>query len=246
MEIFARSHTTQRSIRVIAIAAIIAAMAARPAILRGQAIPIEQAPSQAANAGAAYSLKSGSYYLSRNIKISGGQKNGINVTGPNVSINFEGYSIIGQNSAGGIGINAPGQTGLTIQNGNIQGMGGGGVTVGAGSTVSSMHITGNGPGIVGGASCVIENNSVTANSGDGINAAGLIRGNVSDGNVGNGITAGANSSIIGNEASGNSGAGIAMQPSDGFSNNVINSAGTTVSGGVDAGSNVCNGSTSCP
>lgn len=246
MGIDARPYARHRSIGVFAIVAIITAIVTSPAALRAQAVPIEKAQNQAANAGAAYSLKSGSYYLSRNITISGGKKNGINVTGPNVSIDLEGYSIIGKNSAGGIGINAPGQTGLTIQNGNIQGMGGGGVTVGAGSTVRSMHITGSGPGIAGGASCVIENNSVTGNSGDGINAAGLIRSNVSDGNSGNGITAGANSSITGNEASGNSGVGIAMQPSDGFSNNVINSAGTTVSGGVDAGGNVCNGSTACP
>jgi hypothetical protein len=245
MHIDTRSRATPRSIGIVAIAAIIAAVAASPAVLRAQAVPIEESKTEAVGAGAIYIAKSGSYYLSRNIVISGGMKNGINVTGPNVSIDFQGYSIIGKNSAAGIGINGQGQAGLTILNGNIQGMGGGGVIVGAGSTVRSMHITGSGPGIAGGASCVIEDNSVIGNSGAGINAAGVIRGNVSDGNTGNGITAGANSSITGNEVSGNSAVGIAMQPSDGFSNNVINGS-TPVSGGVDAGGNVCNGSTSCP
>lgn len=246
MHIDAHPNTAHRPIGSVATAVLVAIITTSPAALRAQAVPIEKAQSSAAGAGAVYSVKSGSYYLSRNIVLNGGKANGINVTGPNVSIDFQGYSIIGKNSAAGIGINAPGQAGLTIQNGNIQGMAGGGVTVGAGSTVRSLHITGGGPGIAGGASCVIEDNSVTGNSGDGINAAGVIRGNVSDGSTGNGITAGANSSITGNEASGNSGAGIAMQASDGFSNNVINSTGITVSGGVDAGGNVCNGSTSCP
>ncbi len=247
MHIDARPHAAPRPIGVLAMAAIIATIAVSPAALRAQAVPIEQAATiRGVGAAALYSVSSGSYYLSRNIVVSGGSANGINITGPNVSIDFRGYSIIGKKSAAGIGVNAAGQVRLTIQNGNIQGMGGGGVTVGAESTVRSMHITGGGPGIAGGASCLIEDNSVTGNSGDGINTAGVIRGNVSDGNTGNGVTAGANSSITGNEASGNSGVGIAMQASDGFSNNVINSIGTTVSGGVDAGGNVCNGSATCP
>ncbi|HUY17781.1 MAG TPA: hypothetical protein VMV15_01030 [Candidatus Binataceae bacterium] len=223
-----------------------ATIAISAAAVWAQALPIEEtAKTQATNAAAVYSLKSGSYYLSRNILVKGA-KNAINVTSPNVSIDFHGYSIIGKSLAAGVGVYGPGQSGLTIQNGNIQGMVGGGVVVGPDSSVRSMHITSSGPGIVGGSSCLIEDNTVTGStSGDGISAAGVIRSNVSDGNAGNGITAGANSSIMGNEASGNSGVGIAMQSSDGFSNNVIN-GGTTVSGGVDAGGNVCNGSATCP
>ncbi len=233
------------------IAAIaIAGIAAGAGNSSAQAIPLERAAS-IGGAGAVYTVGSGSYYLSRNIVLKGNNANAINITGPNVSIDFRGYSIIGKSGAGGIGINAANQPNVTIQNGNIIGMRGGGVIVGNGSTVTSMHIAGGGAGIVCGSSCVIENNSVSGNSGDGISAAGLIHGNTVDGNTGNGITsngitAGANSSITGNEVSGNTSIGIAMQPKDGFSNNVISSGATTISGGVDAGGNVCNGSTSCP
>ncbi len=208
-------------------------------------MPIEQAAKAGgAAAGAAYVVSRGSYYLSRNIVLNGSHLNAVNVSGNSVTIDFRGFSIIGRNSAGGTGISAPGQTNVTIQNGNIQGMGGGGITLGSG-TVRSMRITGGGAGIACTGSCLIEDNAVIGTSGDGISAAGLIEHNVSDGNSGSGITAGANSSIIGNEVSGNSGTGIAMQAGDGFSNNVIKGT-TTTSGGVDAGNNVCNGSTTCP
>jgi hypothetical protein len=242
----ARGYAKSRCFGVLTIGATVAAITVSAAAVWAQALPIEaMAKTQATNATAIYTLNSGSYYLSRNIVVKGA-KNAINIKSPNVTIDFHGYSIIGKSPAAGVGVYGPGQAGLTIQNGNIQGMVGGGVVAGPGSSVRSLHITSSGPGIVGGSSCLIEDNTVTANVGDGIRAAGVIRSNVSDGNGGNGITAGENSSIIGNETSGNTGVGIAMQSSDGFSNNVVNSAGTTVSGGVDAGGNVCNGSTTCP
>jgi hypothetical protein len=232
-----------RSLSIITVIAI-AGIAAGAGNSTAQAIPLERAAS-IGSAEAAYTVGNGSYYLSRNIVLKGKNANAINITGPNVSIDFRGYSIIGKKGAGGIGINAPNQPNVVIQNGNIIGMGGGGVVVGNGGTVTSMHITGGGGGIVCGSSCVIADNSISGNNGDGISAAGLIRGNTVDGNTGNGITAGANSSITGNELSGNTGTGIAMQPKDGFSNNVI-SGGATTTGGVDAGNNVCNGSVGCP
>lgn len=262
MYLDARRYAASRRIGIMTIATMAAAIAVSPTAVRAQAVPIETtAKTQATNTAAVYSVKSGSYVVSRNIVVSGGRTNAINITGPNVTINFQGYSIIGKNSAAGMGVDASGQTGLTIENGNITGMGGGGVVVGAGSTVSSMHITNGGPGIVGASSCLIENNVVTGNTSNGINAAGVIRSNVSDGNgisisiAGNGITTvgitttggmNAYSSITGNEVSGNTGYGIAMQSNDGFSNNVINNnTGGSVTGGVNAGGNVC-GSTTCP
>jgi hypothetical protein len=91
---------------------------------------------------------------------------------------------------------------------------------------------------------------VTGAGADGIDAAGLIEHNVCDNNPGDGIktSAIANtfSTILGNDVSANSGTVIAMQPMDGFIDNVINSAGITTNGGVDGGNNVCNGAKACP
>ncbi len=209
-----------------------------------QALPLETAANITIGGKAAYTVSRGSYYLSRNITISGGTASAIRITGPNVTIDFRGYSIIGKNSAQGIGIDGTGQPNLTIQNGNVLNMGGGGVAIGNGSTVRSMHITGNGPGIACGVSCLVEDNSVSSNNGDGIAAAGVIRDNSVDNNTGNGITAGADSSITGNEVSGNGATGIAMASGAGFSNNVVNGT-TPTSGGANAGNNICNGA-ACP
>lgn len=209
-------------------------------------MPLESAAAGSSGSAALYTLSRGSYYASRNIVVNGGKKNAINITGPNVTVDFRGYSIIGQNGAAGIGINGSGKAQITIRNANIINMGGGGIVVGANSTVEVTRITGCGYGIQTGPSSLIDDNSVTSSiTGDGISGSGVIRGNVSDNNAGNGITAGANSTIINNEVSGNTSVGIAMQSSDGYSTNVINSTGTPVSGGYAMGSNACNGG-ACP
>ncbi|MBF6571507.1 MAG: hypothetical protein IVW54_21860 [Candidatus Binataceae bacterium] len=229
--------------RISMVVAAILAIAA-PAVA-GSPMPLESAAGSSGGT-ALYVLSRGSYYAGKNIVVNGGKKNAINITGPNVTIDFRGYSITGKNGAAGIGINGPGKAQITIRNLNLAGMGGGGILIGANSTVETTHVTGCGYGIETGVSSLIDDNSVTSSiTGDGIDGSGVIRGNVSDNNAGNGITAGANSVVINNEVSGNTGVGIAMQSSTGYSTNVINSTGTPVSGGYAMGGNACNGAP-CP
>lgn len=209
-------------------------------------IPIEQEATPNASGGSLFTAGPGSYYLSRNIKPSG-TKSGVTVTGNNVTIDFRGFSIIGSNNTAGVGINAGSYSQVTIQNGNVIGMGGGGISVGSNSAVHGVHVSGcGGVGIQTGASSVVEDSTVVGSGSEGISATGLIHGNATDGNGGNGITAGTNSSVIGNEASGNSGYGVAMQSGSGYGSNVVNNnTKGAITGGTQIGANVCDG-TPCP
>jgi hypothetical protein len=218
----------------------------QPGSAAGAPIPIEQAAVANAAAPTVFTIGSGSYYLSRNI-IAKGAKSGITLKANNVTIDFRGYSIIGSGNTSGVGISGGSFSQITIQNGNVVGMGGGGVNVGSNSTVRNMHVNQCGSvGIQSGPSSTIENNTIIGGAGDGISGAGLIRNNVSDGNAGNGITAAANTAVIDNEASGNGGYGIAAQSADGFGSNVLtNNTKGSVSGGVSMGGNVCDGAP-CP
>jgi hypothetical protein len=57
---------------------------------------------------------------------------------------------------------------------------------------------------------------------------------------------GARSVVIGNVFTGNSGNGLRMQSGAGYANNVIGNNGGTVVGGVEMGTNICDGTTTCP
>ena len=57
---------------------------------------------------------------------------------------------------------------------------------------------------------------------------------------------GQNSSALGNVLVGNTGNAIRLQPGSGYANNVIGNNGGTVVGGIQMGTNVCDGSTTCP
>ena len=62
-----------------------------------------------------------------------------------------------------------------------------------------------------------------------------------------GIAVGENSLIVGNRVTGNGGFGIVMGAGSGYGGNLIgNNTGGTASGGVQMGTNVCNGNTTCP
>jgi hypothetical protein len=209
-------------------------------------LPIEQFATPGASSNALFTVGPGSYYLSKNIGPTGA-KSGIAFRGNNVTIDFRGYSIVGNSNTGGLGVNGGSYNQITIQNGNVLGMGGGGISVGSNSAVRGMHVTGcGGIGIQTGASSVVQGNTVTSSTADGISAAGLIDGNVSDGNGGNGITAANNSIVTGNEASANSGYGISLLQSDGYANDVVNNnTKGTINGGTPMGGSVCDGA-ACP
>ncbi len=122
---------------------------------------------------------------------------------------------------------------------------------------------------------VVSDNNVYGNSSFGIDTenGSLVSGNTIYGNGGTGIEAGRGSAVSGNTVYENGGDGIAVQGGSTVSGNTVhanseqglNLSGTpgvdaptyrnnsisgntigTVSGGVNAGGNVCNGTTTCP
>jgi hypothetical protein len=107
--------------------------------------------------------------------------------------------------------------------------GGVGIFADAGSTVSNCVVSGN-----GGHGIVVENGSTAS-------------GNTAYQNGGAGIFASAGSNVSGNAVRSNTGYGLSLNSSAAYRDNVINgNTAGTVSGGVNMGTNSCNGTTTCP
>lgn len=107
-------------------------------------------------------------------------------------------------------------------------------------------------GISCGEGCKIEGNTSSDNGDNGISVgtgSSVLNNTVND-NEGDGISAiGSGNSVNGNTAIGNDGYGLLLSGSTGYRDNtifVLPPASGTVSGGVNAGGNVCNSSTTCP
>ena len=128
-----------------------------------------------------------------------------------------------------------------------------------GHGISALHgralVSGNTVGSNGGAgiyafeSSIVTGNVVTSSGGDGIltMAGCTVTGNTVRSSGGDGISVGVGSTVIGNTSMQNDRYGLKLGGTTGYSNNVVgfNVMGT-VSGGVQMGTNVCNGSTTCP
>lgn len=172
---------------------------------------------------------------------------------------------------GGSGIVASAAENVTIRNGKIQGMTFLGVGVGRDSLLEDLVVKDNGGtfAVWTGGNCVVRNLRVRGNGGVGIQTSGgsmlthnVVSGNADQGivlsagqatfNVVNsngraGIDASLGSAVIGNSVRTNGGFGLDLAGGTGYTDNVINSnIGGTVSGGVAFGTNVCNGTTTCP
>ncbi len=121
---------------------------------------------------AAQVTKSGSYFLDRNLTsaLIGGSI--ISVTASNVTINLNGFSIVGRGGAGTkvVGINAPGTSGVTIVNGTITLVLGTGIVLGRSSTLAGVQlISNNVDGMDCISTCLVTNNIVSGNLGTGLN-----------------------------------------------------------------------------
>ena len=167
---------------------------------------------------------------------------------------------------------------ITVMNGTVRGMGRGGVSVGDNGTVRGMRVLSiGGPiaislrngsvaaenivkdvaieGIFGGSANTMTNNVVTnvGQFGTCLNTAGSggIGGVISnntcrDANFGIGTDGGY--LVIGNSVTNARNGGLALQPTDGYANNVLNNPGAffgNVFGGVNMGHNLC-GTALCP
>ncbi len=164
---------------------------------------------------------SGSYRLSSNLTMTDVFSNGIAVNTSNVSIDLNGFAVIGQivcsgtpttcapTLAGGTGIlGSDPRKFIRVRNGTVRGMGNGGVDLGSGSEVTDLRVTSNGgSGIVVRNDAVVSGNLVYQNGLVGVVARGgsVVTNNAVSRNGTDGIGDGANLlNHVGVLASGNS------------------------------------------
>ena len=128
--------------------------------------------------------------------------------------------------------------------------GGTGILAGSGSTVSGNTAYSNGNvGILTITGSTVTENTAYDNEGDGIfaDAGSNVSGNTAYQNGGAGILVNAGSNVSGNTVRDNGGYGLSLGALSGYRENVISGNTTgTVTGGVNAGGNVCDGSLTCP
>ncbi len=188
--------------------------------------------------------KPGSYFLTGDLKVS--KKGGaIVVKTDNVTLNLNGFSIIGDGSKVN-GISIDGTHNVAIENGTIRGFGAAGIfaTTGDGHRISQVRAINNGSGGIFSFSSgtLISECMAWGNSSVGIAAGSnsIIRSSISRNNQGNGISAENGSSVIGNTVYGNKGEyGISAGGSTIRENNVSDNADT----GIFSGSSTLIGNT---
>jgi hypothetical protein len=190
----------------------------------------------------------GSYRLNGNLVVPDGATTAIEITADNVTLDLNGFSIIGPNTCtpsptqcaisggAGIGVVAVGASGnpspsnVRVFNGTVQGMGGHGIRLlGAGNVVERVFASSNGgPGIVVGDGSVIDSYAH-------LNAAGaaiigqIVRGSIATNNI-TGIAVRPGGLAFGNTANSNDGIGISASEAT-VVNNTANANGGT---GIDA------------
>jgi hypothetical protein len=152
-------------------AALVLGLAASAGAVDG-VIEINQAKVLAAGGFPYVVANPGSYRLTSNLTVSSINTDAINVTtgAGRVTIDLNGFSITGPGVTTGLGIFGP--SGLTIENGTVTGFSSG-IVIENSSIVRSIHSAENSTnGIQTGASSVIQDSTVTGNTG----GAGLIVG----------------------------------------------------------------------
>ncbi|HEX3409444.1 MAG TPA: hypothetical protein VHS07_04155 [Candidatus Binataceae bacterium] len=118
--------------------------------------------------------KSGSYFLGANYVTALGALPAITVAVNNVTINLNGFSLIGPGgtaTSSAIGINvAAGVSGLTVVNGTIAKIRGTALVLGSNGIASGLQLIGNnGDGVQCTTACLVTNNVISGNTGTGLN-----------------------------------------------------------------------------
>jgi len=185
----------------------------------------------------------GSYFLTGNLTV--GKKGSIDVKADNVTLDLNGFSIIGDGSKVN-GISLDGTHNVTVQNGTIRGFGAAGIfaTSGDGHRMLQIRAINNGSGgiFVFASGTLISECMAWGNSSVGIatGSNSIIRSSIARNNQGNGISAETGSAVIGNSVYGNKGEyGISAGGSTVRENNVNDNADT----GIFAGSSTLIGNT---
>ncbi len=189
--------------------------------------------------------RSGSYILTSNLILTsdliiGNNTTGIFVRADNVTIDLNGFAIIGPGFPGiGRGVEAEFVfnritfSNTTVVNGTIEGVGDTGVRLADSARVENVRVTGAGL------------------AGIDVSSGSTVTGNTVVDNGDFGISAGSGSMVTGNTASGNGQQGLLLGSSSGYGNNVLTennggNANPQVDGGLEIGINVCGLDRICP
>jgi hypothetical protein len=162
------------------------------------------------NGGTIKVTKGGSYFLGGNISSPVVNNPLILVQANNVTINLNGFVLVGTATTGstGSGIKvASGNSNLTVLNGTITKIRGNAIVLSSNSTVSGVTLTSNtGDGVDCTSSCLITNNIVNGNGGTGLN--------LSDGSSGyqNNILSGNGTNVAGGTNMGHNVCNTALCP----------------------------------
>lgn len=115
--------------------------------------------------------KSGSYFLDSNLGFGFSNASAIRVNSGvnNVTINLNGFSIIGTGGTNNGGINAPTNSGITVVNGTITKFAGKALSLGPNSVVAGLQLISNGgDALTCTIGCLITGNVINSNSGTGL------------------------------------------------------------------------------
>ncbi len=161
--------------------------------------------------------RSGSYRLTGNLNVN--QQNAIVITADNVSVDLNGFSIIGTTVCSGQGSDIScsptsftqgvrsSNNNTTVRNGAVSGMGNSGVSLrGQNNIVENIHATSNGgDGIFAGQTCVVTHSTAARNGGDGIETGDYctIDNNSANNNDESGISTGSACTVTNNSVSEN-------------------------------------------
>ena len=210
--------------------------------------------------------QSGSWVLTSNLTLPNAETTAIEIAREHVTLDLNGFSILGPQAAGsGDGVVLVPNNGtlgpVIVRNGIIRGVGDdaieavgdqirvedlvvmdngdAGIFLGGGEAVRNIVRDNGGVGIRCGATCVMRENYVTGNGGDGLRGTGLAESNTCTNNGGDGIDWSPGGLVIGNTAINNTGWGLRLSSAAGYQNNVATgNFSTQITGGIDMGSNV--------
>ena len=203
------------------------------------------------------------YRLTSDLIVPNENTDGIKVSTSDIGIDLNNFAIIRSGCEGvskdctpvsgtgsGIEYGSSLNRGISVKNGSITGMGSYGVLLGIQAEVTGLRVRWNRViGIYADAGSIVSGNTVYQNGDDGIFASNgsTISGNTAYLNAGDRIATSSGVTVQRNTVSFNLRYGLNLGSQSAYRENVITGNATgTVTGGTNAGANVCNGSLTCP
>jgi hypothetical protein len=178
--------------------------------------------------------QTGSYRLTSNLdvteSVSAPEITAILISAPGVSLDLNGFSVIGPKSGGvGDGINST-APGTRISNGHVTGMGQYGIRCGDNCRIDRVSVISNGfTGIeMWGKGGILTNSASIDNGFIGVNTAGSVRNCLISGNAQSGVQAGTQSIVEGNQVISNTLTGIHCSGCSAINNVVAENGGTGI------------------